>query len=391
MNAEIVTLFQKYIDQTCTAQELEQVYAILKDGAHTLEWQLVLDQEADALLASGVESNLSTEEVDSLYAGIVARMQPARTVRRLWPRIAVAAAAAILVVSGFYYFNTSNDAAVEESLAQRTNMILPGKVGATLTLANGKQIRLDDMQDGELANEAGVVISKSADGRLVYEIKGGSAAVNRINTLSTANGETYQVRLPDGSMVYLNAASSITYTTALVEDGKRRVQLTGEGYFEVAKDKTHPFVVKIAGQEVEVLGTHFNVSGYADEGAVKTTLLEGKVKVYSETLNKTVLLEPGKQAVVSNQAMQVRSGVDLEEVIAWRNGYFKFNGNIEEIMANIGRWYNVEVVYQQKPDANLAFGAEISRDKDLSTVLRMIELTGDLRFKVEGRRVIVMP
>ncbi|RZM04132.1 MAG: hypothetical protein EOO88_56140, partial [Pedobacter sp.] len=219
-------------------------------------------------------------------------------VSRLWPRIGIAAAAAIIIVvgAGVFYFNQKPTALPQDQLV--ANDIAPGTQGATLTLANGKKIKLTNAANGELAEEAGVIITKSANGQLIYsvsnlspsgrvgEAREGSKSNqpslsegtslpegerNVMNTLSTDNGETYQLRLPDGSLVALNATSSLEYPANFNGKKERRVKLTGEGYFEVAKDKAHPFIVKTAEQEVEVLGTHFNVNAYADEKAIATT------------------------------------------------------------------------------------------------------------------------
>ncbi|SKB95923.1 FecR family protein [Sphingobacterium nematocida] len=302
------------------------------------------------------------------------------TLIKLWQRIAGVAAAIALIVLSVYFFNNGNNAINNDPQIVNQD-VAPGSFGATLTLANGKTIKLSDASNGKLAQEAGIAIAKSADGQLEYEIKGSADDPNKINTLSTGKGETYKVRLPDGSLVYLNAASSLTYPVSLIEHGKRKVKLRGEGYFEISKDKEHPFVVQTDNQEVEVLGTHFNINAYGDEPAVRTTLLEGRIRV-----NKSTILFPGEQATLINGNLKV-SKANLDETVAWKEGSFQFN---EEKMASIvrklERWYDVEIELSDKL-ANKEFSGNISRSRSISRVLRMMEKTNGIQFKIEGRRI----
>jgi transmembrane sensor len=307
--------------------------------------------------------------------------------RKLWMRIAVAAAIAIVMFgTGLFYYNLNVKQEQFARVAYK-NDIAPGKSGATLTLANGKKIRLEEAVNGKLAEEAGVLITKSANGQLVYEINGSSGMFNKINTLSTAKGETYHVRLPDGSVVWLNAASSLTYAANLNSHGKRRVKLEGEGYFEVAKDKAHPFVVEGNGQEVEVLGTHFNVNAYRDETAIATTLLEGSVKVITKNLQQ--ILKPGQQALNTGSVITV-SEVNTENITAWKDGGFALSGeDFKTAMNKIARWYDVEVIYDSSVPDELEAGGWISRNNKLGAVLKLIESSGQVRFKIEGRKIYV--
>jgi len=302
---------------------------------------------------------------------------------RLWPRIAIAAAVIVVIgISLFFYVPKFG----KESIVYK-NDIAPGKQGATLTLADGKKIKLSSIANGELAREAGVVIIKNADGQLIYEIRGEDDHLDRVNTLSTAKGETYQVRLPDGTDVWLNAASSLTYSAQLVSKGKRTVKLEGEGYFEVAKDRAHPFVVQSKGQEVEVLGTHFNINTYGDKNNILTALLEGSVALTAQYTQQ--LLKPGEQAAVVGDQIQI-SKADQEQVLDWKNGYFMFNDqSITHVMKVMSRWYNVKVEYDQMVP-NVRFTCVISRNKSMIEFLRLLQQTKDINFKIEGRRVKVM-
>ncbi|EDM36258.1 putative anti-sigma factor [Pedobacter sp. BAL39] len=338
------------------------------------------------------QQDLNIERFDELYLKVVAQPQYKKSVRSIWPRIAVAAAVAVMVLgAGLFYFNVQRENKTD-NVAYK-NDVAPGRQGATLTLANGKKIRLSDVLNGELAEEAGVVITKSADGKLVYEVKELQEGANKMNTIATANGETYQVRLPDGSLVYLNAASSLTYSATLMEQGKRIVRLKGEAFFEIAKltkptNERVPFIVETSSQKIEVLGTHFNVMAYGDEPAVATTLVEGSVKIVSPTGNG-VLLKPGEQALNNGHHIKV-SPANLENITAWKEDDFYLNHvNFKTAMRNIERWYNVEMIYDQSVPDDIESGGWISRNRPLSAVLRLIESTGQVHFRVEGRKVYV--
>ncbi|MHA4896717.1 FecR family protein [Pedobacter sp. PWIIR3] len=306
----------------------------------------------------------------------------------LWPKVAAVAAIAVAVFGAGLYFQKTNKVPGKDIVA-KVNDLAPGKQGATLTLSNGTKIKLTNSLNGQIASEAGVTVTKSNGGELIYEVHD-QGKVNTFNTLSTAKGETYQVRLSDGTMVWLNAASSLTYASNLSKNGKRAVMLRGEGYFEVAKDKEHPFVVTSNGQQITVLGTHFNVNAYDNEPYTKSTLLEGSVTVAALGFgdNETITLTPGHQAVLDNHRLTVKK-VEATDAIDWKNGEFVFdNEPLESILKKIARWYDVDIVFQGK-NSQLAFWGSISRYKSIKEVMDKLELTGDVHFTLEGRRVIV--
>jgi transmembrane sensor len=305
---------------------------------------------------------------------------------RYWYRIAAAAIVLIFFSAGLLiYHNHQSD----KNQQSAKNIIKPGGNKAILTLSNGQKISLTDALNGQVAVQKGIKITKTADGQLVYEATDNTANDNsdpQYNTVEAPAGGQWQVKLPDGSLVFLNALSSITYPTRFIGN-ERKIALKGEAYFEIAHNKAMPFRVTSQAQMVEVLGTHFDVMAYADEKMMKTTLLEGSVKISDH--EQTIILTPGQQAQVSQSGISITDNVDLEDVIAWKNGYFKFNENIESIMSKIARWYNVDVVYQLKPDPELTFSGKISRARNLSAILKMLEFNGDVHFKVEGRRITV--
>ncbi|WP_342327565.1 FecR domain-containing protein [Pedobacter sp. FW305-3-2-15-E-R2A2] len=327
---------------------------------------------------------------------------PARR-SRLRFRIVAAAAVFIIAITAVFFYSNYKDVNGPQIVE---NDINPGKNKAVLTLANGQKISLTDALNGELAQQAGVTISKTANGQLIYQAAPNSSGKNtaEYNTIEAPRGGQWQVILPDGSKVFLNASSSLKYPVSFATK-ERKVELKGEAYFEISHNKKSPFRVIAKGQTVEVLGTHFNIMSYDDEKTVKTTLLSGSVKVSSngsnvagvnavgikaaKTAAEFLILKPGEQSQVSPGNMKLIHDVDLEDVLAWKNGYFKFNENLRSIMTKVSRWYDVEVVYETQPDPEFKFKGEISRDKNISELLNMLDYTGNVHFKIEGRRVIV--
>jgi hypothetical protein len=319
------------------------------------------------------------------------------------PRIAVAASVLLLLSIGAYFVRHHQP---PQQIAQnQPHDIAPGSNKAILTLANGQKIVLADIKNGTIVNQGATTIAKTVDDEIIYNSTSsqkeeelaknsspsGKTENEALNTITTPRGGQYQVILPDGSHVWLNSASSIKFPVAFTGNS-REVTITGEAYFEVARNKAKPFRVISNFQTVEVLGTHFNINAYADESLVKTTLLEGSVRITQLQPRATAILEPGQQATTSNQAaIQIIKDFDTEEITAWKNGYFMFNHEpIESIMRKVARWYDVDVIYQQVLK-NDWFNGSVSRYKNISEVLHKLELTGQIHFKIEGRRIIVMP
>ncbi|WP_114940970.1 FecR family protein [Mucilaginibacter endophyticus] len=299
-----------------------------------------------------------------------------------WPRY-VAAAATIILAIGIYLSLFNQTKTINQQVALNTTPIKPGKNGARLTLSNGRTIVLNTTDNGTLATDGGSTISKADNGQLKYVDADKSANANIFNTLITSNGEQYRLLLPDGTKVWLNAGSSLKYPTSFSGVAKRAVELTGEGYFEVAKDAHHPFIVSSAGQEVEVLGTHFDISSYPDDAKALTTLLEGSVRINNN------LLKPGQQAVVTAHQLKIFD-IDAQSAIAWTKGRFHFNGeNITGIMRCISRWYNIEVTFKGDMRGK-DFAGGFSRYDDVSTILDLLASTNHLHYIIEGRRVTIM-
>ncbi|MFA4871104.1 MAG: FecR domain-containing protein [Pedobacter sp.] len=310
--------------------------------------------------------------------------KPKKSSIRLWSGIAAGIAAVVaLMILGVYFFNHNN--AEPNDKFDLVQSVTPGKIGATLTLANGRKINLSEAGDGEIAKEEGISVIKTAEGELIYEILDKAGDLNKENTLTTAKGETYILILPDKSKVWMNAASSLTYNTNL-NKGIRQVKLQGEAYFQIAEDKSRPFIVETREQKVQVLGTHFNVNAYSDEEKVTTTLLKGSVKVSGKS--GTEVLKPGEQSSVTEGSISITK-VDTERAIAWKNNKFLFeNDDIRYIMRMIERWYDVDVVYTGEMPTE-KFGGGVSRFDNVTQVLNILESTGGVRFKVEGRKIFV--
>lgn len=309
--------------------------------------------------------------------------QPKKT-RKLWLLMAAAASIILAVGIGLIFYHHS---IIDQGAAAYANDIAPGKNGATLTLASGKKIYISDADTGKLAEQSGVSIRKTAGGQIIYEIKQGVGSSTEYNTLQTDNGQQAQVILPDQSHVFLNAASSLKYPSSFASLKERRVELNGEAYFEVSKDKLHPFIVSSHQQEIKVLGTHFNINSYINTD-IKTTLLEGSVSVKSPSGTEGILM-PGQQSRFDGKKIMIKE-VETSYEIAWKNGYFLFNNdNLGDIMQTLSRWYSITVKYDDPELKNELFFGKISKYENVSKILKMLERTDIIRFKVEGNVVTI--
>jgi ferric-dicitrate binding protein FerR (iron transport regulator) len=267
--------------------------------------------------------------------------------------------------------------------------IKPGTTTAVLTLANGTNIVLDKAENGVVAKSGNTAIKKLKNGLLAYTHNGTAAPAdaNALNTITIPRGGQYTVTLPDGTNVWLNSESSLTYPVAF-NGADRSVTLKGEAYFEVAKNKQLPFIVRTPQVNVKVLGTHFNVNAYEDDNDVKTTLLEGSVNLSNQATS--AMLVPGQQGISGANSKIITRKANINQVMAWKAGYFIFrDSNIHQIMKQISRWYDVEIEYKGDSSTK-TFGGTYAKNKDINELLKGLELTGLVHFKIEGRRIIVM-
>lgn len=400
-NQRLENLFRKYLNDECNPEEIRILLqyfgkteneALLKNLIrHELEETESQPGSAhDSLLANTFENikNAIASQNKQTHKPVL------RLYLRPWFRIS-AAASVIFFLSATAYFLIPQREVVSvtqhKNQVQPTNTdIAPGKNNAILTLDNGKTIVLDSAANGILAKQGSTKVQK-IKGQIVYHKSDIAMNTKTVyNTITTANSNQYQLILTDGSKVWLNAASSIRFPTSFTGN-ERRVEITGEAYFEVTKNAAKPFRVDFknkAGEkdEIEVLGTHFNVNTYADEPDMKTTLLEGSVKI--TTVNKIQMLTPGQQARLTPEGIELKKNVDIEQVMAWKNGYFLFdNTDIYTLMRQVSRWYNVDVKYEGKITEE-GFSGKISRDVPLSKFIKVLELN-DVHVRTEGRRIVL--
>jgi ferric-dicitrate binding protein FerR (iron transport regulator) len=342
--------------------------------------------------SNSIDPIISERLLSNIHQKIIINRKQEKAKRvRMWTlRIAAACVVGFLALSTFLWLKNNSKqpiAQMQVNIKKYKKDIQPGGNKAVLTLADGSTIALEDAKNGVLTQQGNTKIIKQ-NGKIDYNATVSGANKIMYNTISTPRGGQYRVELPDGSEVWLNAASSLRFPTTFA--GKeRRVEITGEVYFEVAKNKAMPFIVSVNGAEVQVLGTHFDVMAYNDEPAFKTTLLEGSVKFVKD--GNFIMLKPGQQSQLTKSGqIKVVSDVNLTTVVAWKNGFFDFEGlDFETIARQLSRWYNVEVIYDRKIDD--LFYAEIPRNTKLSDVLKALELTGKVHFEIEGTKIIVLP
>ncbi|WEK20023.1 MAG: FecR domain-containing protein [Candidatus Pedobacter colombiensis] len=408
-------LLQLYADHQISKDEYDQLLAYIRQNGITEEMHEVLDNDWNSL---PTDFPISAAYTEKLYSRLVNDLKivkisevPQEAKRlQLWRKVAVAVSIILVVGLGavFYAHHNLSDDKLSDSLD-----IVAGKNAATLTLANGKKIALSDAKNGvvidldKLSYDDGTAVLTSGKQLPIKDTPAEPGGDKNI-TLATPKGGKYQITLPDGTKVWLNAASSISYSMALNERGAvRKVALSGEAYFEVAKDKKHPFIVTTDKQEIEVLGTHFNINAYQDEGGVMTTLLEGSVKVRTvksphesggipkgrvgSEVESVIVLKPGEQSTVSGYNQMKVKEVNIADAIAWKNGLFTFNNaNMETVMRQISRWYNVEVEYEDESLRRKLLDGSVSRYGNIAGILNAITQTGAARFKIDCRKIIVI-
>ena len=350
---------------------------------------------ADDTKAITIPEDVSADELThgiKIFSGISTNIQTEKAPVRKLPWLRYAAAAVIILGIGAYFFRPETK---KEELTVQIDpapvphdVAAPATVNAIITLEDGKKIVLDSSGNGLLATQGNIQLKKLSDGEIVYE---GEADKISYNTLLNPRGsKVIQITLADGSRVWLNSESSIRYPTGFSGD-ERVVEVTGETYFEVAKNPSKPFKVRKNGMEILVTGTHFNVNAYDEEEKLKVTLIEGAVRVTSAASN-TVTLKPGQQSQLKNDgSLSLVKDVDIESVTAWKDGKFIFDGktDIGTIMRQIARWYDVDVTYEGQIKSH--FSGSISRSVTLSQVLRKMESTRLINFHVEGKKIIVKP
>lgn len=383
---ELLVLTNKYLAGTASPEELQKLQ----------QWYMRDTSENSAPEIPLSEGHITEAQMESaIFERIqqsIDKKKPAEApVHRIgWRRWIAAASVLLLIGFASWFFLLKDNSTTTPSLtAQHMGSdVLPGHDGAILTTANGEKIILDNAENGIIKNEDNSNVVKDGSQLIYHDTRTESVDNVSYNTLTTPNGRKFELVLADGTKVYLDASSSITYPTSF-PGNERKVRIIGQAYFEVAKNPSKPFKVNVADKsEVEVLGTHFNVSAFSDEAVIRTTLVEGSVKVSSAA--KSLVIKPGQQVWTNADNLQLSGNVDIEEVTAWKNGFTSFRqADIRTIMRQIARWYDVDVEYQGDTPVR-TFSADVSRNVNLSKLLKILEAS-NIRFKIEGRKLIVLP
>ena len=393
----ITDLIYRSLADELPAGEQAELDDWLDASAKRREWYQALADHGlqEAMQRTGAERIAVVEDIHArirVATGISsardgkAQVHRVRFLKTAWVRYA--AAVIILFGIGAYLWNNYNNTPKTSTAAitPSSHDILPGGQKAVLTLADGREIILDSAANGAIAQQGNSSITKHNNGEIVYDMKGATSGAVMMNTMRTPRGGQYQVTLPDGSRAWLNAASSITYPAMFV--GKeRKVKVTGEVYLEVAKNKAKPFIVDVHGKStVQVLGTSFNVNAYPDEESQQTTLVSGSVKILSN--QQAIILQPGEAADVKKD-LKVLKNVDVEQVIAWKNGMFYFNNaDLRSTMKQLERWYDIKVRYEGEVPSITVEG-KMYRNITLSGVLKFLKESG-IKTRLEGKTLIVL-
>lgn len=393
----IYYLLQTWTSRTATPDEEKELMILVESGEGQSELAAHIQQLVDYYKD---DPELPVVDWEQLYQRILAARPAEPVVRKInWTRwVAAAVIVGLLAVGWWLLVRGPKDGSEVGGPGSEVvaDVSAPVINKATIKLADGRIVYLDSASNGELINMNGVQVIKTEDGKIVYEVSPLTPDDSRltINTLTNPRGsKVINLTLSDGTRVWLNAGSSLRYPASFAASrSDRKVEITGEGYFEVAHDATKPFYVSKGDLEVKVLGTHFNINAYDDEEEIKVTLLKGQVKVTKSGLTNpdSRLLTPGQQAIATHgSGLTTHANPDLDEVMAWKNGLFSFKGaGIETIMQQVGRWYNVDIVFEGA--VNEKFYAEVSRNTNVSNLLKMLEATRTVRFKVEEKKITVL-
>ncbi len=342
-------------------------------------------QDLEAITRNEADPANLQASVERVYLATGIKPGPARIYISKWRTWRWAAAVLVLTVAGAAGLQLAKEKS-KPIAAIHTTDVAPGSRKATLKLGNGATIILDDAQNGVIANQGKTVIKKSGNGQLVYDASASVTTEITYNTITTPNGGEYEVILPDGSHVWLNAASVIRFPAAFTGN-TRKVEINGEAYLEIVKNEKAPFIVVSGKHSVEVLGTKFNIHSYPKEEDITTTLIQGSIRIAAGKYTK--VLQPGQQSLVntsSNSNIRLATGVNMDEVLAWRNGKFIFDdASLKTVVSQLERWYDVNIDYAGMEDYR--FNGEISRNVSLSKVLKMMELTSNIHYKINDRNI----
>lgn len=397
-NSTISILFKKYYNKTASQQEIKELFDLLKSSSDDeltelirKEWE---DQENEDPIFSLEMSENILKNILSAVEDEKAQTEDSVFIRNFtWPifykSLSAAAAIIILLGIGLYFRSSLNPNPGTQIASVKINQdALPGVNKAVLILGNGQKIILDSLSNGPIAKTENFEVNKTENGQLVYHAfdkNHKNARTEDINTLVTPRGGEYRITLPDGSKVWLNATSSIKFP-GVFKGNIREVELKGEAYFEIAKNSAMPFRVRSNGAQIEVIGTHFNVKAYGNEKRMKTTLVEGSIKITAG--NSSHLLKPGQQAILTKGELKVLDNVDIEEQVAWKNGLFIFkDATIEEVMSQVASWYDLNVSFEGKIPEKLLTG-KVSRSVNSTEFMNLLNYAG-VKFKITGKNIVI--
>lgn len=392
--SRILELFTKYLSRTSSESEEQEFWGYVEDPLCKRQIQEILSDTFENQTEITGLSEISRRRI--LNKILYENQTKSKKENKLYIRIGLSVAATVALCLGImFYLNQSGEKVDEKTLIAKKDVVKADSSKAYLTLSDGKRVALSDIDNGQVAMQSGIIVTKTADGELIYSIsdRNGEEALGQYNTVETPRGGQYQINLPDGTKVWLNAASSLRYPVSFSMQKERSVTLKGEGYFEVAKDKSKPFIVIADRQKVAVLGTHFNIDAYQTQ-RIRTTLLEGAVEVSSLAKNESSLwakvLKPGQMSINEGDKITVSDAPYIYDEIAWKDGYFVFNNaNIKDIMEDLSNWYDLEVEYQGDM-SDIYFQGNYLRSRSVMKLLKSIELTSKVSFKIEGRRITVI-
>lgn len=388
---QMAGLVDRYFKSQLSGEENEELERWLGEDPGRRQ---ILEDLSDPGYRKALLSELNTYDLKEGYRALVEKidLQPSKRLskKKGYRQILATAAVLIVLLTGAFFLKNYLTKSRQETAKAVSPVqdIPPGGNRATLTLAGGSMILLDSAQNGLLARQGGTKVIKLNNGQLAYQGARNTQGTVTYNTITTPRGGEYKVTLPDGSNVFLNAASSLTYPTAFPKD-RRSVKLTGEAYFEIAPNSKSPFLVQVDSMQVQVLGTAFNIMAYPEESTIRTTLVEGAVKVLASHQEKA--LKPNQQAILNSDGqLSLNTQANINEAIAWKNGYFQYSdATIDDIMKDVSRWYNVKIEYDGTIHRH--FVARISRDEPVSRLLQLLELTHSVHFNIESNKIIVRP
>lgn len=404
--AELSELFRRYLENSCTKAEIRKMLQYADTPDESMLRELIAKQFLDE---KNQKENLLSAELQKLLNEVYSEISKKINfqekkyfwIYNKWNRIIAAAAVVVILFTGLSVYRNQffRKQFIVQQKVQR-QQIVPGGNKAVLTLADGSEILLDGAANGTIAHQNNVIVRKTADGQLIYEAADQKTNEILINSVTTPKGGQFQINLPDGTKVWLNAASSLRYPT-LFAGKERSVELSGEAYFEVAHDPSKPFKVITAGQELEVLGTSFNINSYPDEETVNTTLLEGSLQVtpaFEEdndgvskwNISRRKILKPNQQSRLTDGKLAITE-INASREVAWKDGRFVFNEeSMESIMRKVARWYDVDVIFKDERIRKMRFGGNVNRFAQVSTILKVFQLTGKVEFSVNGKTIAVM-